>query len=168
MERIKKRALVTGSFDPVTRGHEDVIRRAAAIYDEVYAVVFVSDEKKGFFPLEKRKEWLETVCRKFSNVTVDADRGFVADYVRRNQISVIIRGVRNEIDFAYERPMADYNLAHGGAETLLLYANKELEEVSSRRVRELLVAEKSPRELLPCEIREDICENWRFFHKECE
>jgi len=168
MEKAKSRALITGSFDPVTRGHEDIIRRAASMYDELYAVVFVSDTKKGFFPLEVRKKWLEDTCRKFKNVKVDVDRGYVADYARRGGMTAIIRGVRDEKDFLYEKPMADYNLAHGGVETLLLYADEAYKDVSSSRVREILMQSGDPKALLPDEIASDVCENWRIFHKECE
>ena len=161
-------ALVTGSFDPVTIGHEDVIRRAAMEYDAVYAVVFASHEKKGFFPLERRRALLRAVCEKFSNVTVDFSTGFVADYARKIGADAIVRGVRDEKDAAYEAPMADYNFEHSGVKTVYYEASEALKEVSSRRVRAILTDGGDPSALLPKEIGKEICENWRFFCNECE
>jgi phosphopantetheine adenylyltransferase len=87
---------------------------------------------------------------------------------KRNEIPVIVRGVRDEKDLAYEIPMAKYNLAHGGAETLLLLADEAFADTSSSRVRESLVGGTGDAyPLLPAEIRDEICEKWAFFHQEC-
>ena len=163
-----RRAIVTGSFDPVTRGHEDIIRRASLLFDEVYAVVFISHEKPGFFTVEKRLFWLRETAKKFPNVTVDASYGYVADYVREKDIPVIVRGVRDEADFLYEQPMAEYNLRNGGAETLLLYASDTLEGVSSSRVRKALLAGEDPSPLLPSEISAEIAKNFQKFLQDAE
>lgn len=156
---MKKRALITGSFDPPTVGHEDILRRVSPLFDEVYIVMFVNEAKKSFFSAEKRLSWLRKIAAKYPNVKADADTGFVADYVKRNEISVIVRGVRNEEDLRYEIPMAEYNLEHGGAETMLLCANRSLENVSSSRIRRALTEKtEDPAPLLPAEIREEICQ----------
>ena len=164
-----RKALLSGSFDPPTYGHDDLMRRASALYDEVYIVIFINDQKKNFFPIERRREWLSRLAAKYPNVKVDVDRGFVADYVKRHEIPVILRGVRNETDLRYEIPMAEYNLTHGGAETLLFYALEEFVNVSSSRVRKSLMEGTDEAEwLLSPEISREICENWRIFHEECQ
>lgn len=166
MEKTIGRALVTGSFDPVTKGHEEVIRRAAEEYSEVYAVVFASQEKKGFFSMKRRLELLKAVCAKFPNVKTDLSLGYVADYAKKIKAAAIVRGVRDGKDIVYEEPMARYNFEHSGVKTVLLQAPEELRNISSTRVRELLLAEKDPSSLLPKEIAREILENWRNFHTE--
>lgn len=167
-DKKSRRALVTGSFDPITKGHEDVIRRAAEEYGEVYAVVFASHEKKGFFSFEQRLVLLKAVCKKFKNVKADLSLGYVADYAKEIAADAIVRGVRDESDIAYEEPMAKYNFEHSGVKTVFFQAPDELKEVSSSRVRELLLAGKDPSALLPKEIAKEICENWRIFRTECD
>ena len=76
-------ALVPGSYDPVTKGHEYLIAKAAEEYEKVYAVIFVNSEKQCRFSLEKRLEMLEAVCKKYPNVTADADTGMQYAYARR-------------------------------------------------------------------------------------
>ncbi len=167
MEKKKDIALVTGSFDPVTKGHEDVIRRAAEEYGEVYAVVFASHEKKGFFSMEYRHALLCAVCEKFPNVKTDFSTGYVSDYAKKIGADAIVRGVRNERDAAYEKPMADYNFEHSGVKTVFYEARKTLKDVSSRRVRALLTEGGDPSPLLPEEIAQELCEKWQFFaHKD--
>lgn len=148
--------MITGSFDPVTLGHEDIIRRAAALFPSVRVVIFVNDEKPGLFPLEKRLSLLRAVCAKYPNVSVDFDRGMVVDYAAREGISLIVRAVRDEKDLPYELAMADYNRTHGGVETLLLCASPALGAISSTEVRRRIAAGEDPSELLPEEIRGEI------------
>ena len=167
MKAKKGIALVTGSFDPVTKGHEAVIRQAAEEYEKVYAVVFASHEKKGFFPMEYRRALLSAVCEKFPNVRTDFSTGYVADYAKRIQADAIVRGVRDEKDAAYEAPMADYNFEHSGVKTVFYEASEALKDVSSRRVRALLIEGGDPSELLPEEIARELRENWQSFaHKD--
>lgn len=155
-----KRALITGSFDPPTYGHDDLIRRVSPLFDEVFIVIFVNEAKKSMFSTEKRLAWLSQISAKYPNVKADASNGMVVDYVKENGISVIVRGVRNEEDLRYEIPMAEYNLEHSGAETFLLYAKKEFENVSSSRIRRALTEKtEDPSPLLPPEIRDEICQN---------
>ena len=163
MKKTTAPVLITGSFDPVTRGHEDVIRRVAEKFDRVRVTVFQSDTKKGMFPCERRLAFLRTVCAKFSNVEVDIDRGMVADYVRREGITLIIRAVRDPSDALYEAEMAEFNRRASGVETLLLFADPTLRSVSSSAVRKKLREGEDARDLLPREIADDIKENWQKF-----
>lgn len=135
------KALVTGSFDPVTVGHMDLIARAAAIFDTVVVGVFVNGAKKYTFTEDERAEMLREACAEYglTNVTVEICSGLVARYVERNGIDVIVKGVRNSTDFEYERNMAEANkMIYSGAETMLLPANPAHNALSSSLVRTLM------------------------------
>lgn len=155
--------LITGSFDPVTRGHEDIIRRVSEKFDRVRVTVFQSDTKVGMFPHECRLSFLRAVCAKFGNVEVDVDHGMVADYVKREGISLIVRAVRDPSDALYEAEMAEFNRRASGVETLLLFADPTLRAVSSSAVRQGLREGKDVSALLPTEIADDLKENWQKF-----
>lgn len=151
-----QRVMITGSFDPVTVGHEDIIRRASALFPEVRVTVFINPEKRGMFSPEVRVAFLTRVCAKFPNVTVDFDAGTVVDYVKRNDIAMIVRAVRDEKDLPYEIKMAEHNRNFSGVETLLLAASAELAAVSSNEVRRRILAGEAFCDLLPAEIRAEI------------
>ena len=152
------KVLITGSFDPVTVGHEDVIRRAALAFDEVRVTVFINPEKQGMFSPHERVSLLKKTFCDLPNVSVDHDGGMVADYVKREGISFILRAVRDEKDLPYEMQMADYNREHGGVETLLLAASPALSGISSSEVRRRIAEGEPYDDLIPCKIREEIAE----------
>lgn len=152
MQQKKRYALIPGSFDPVTLGHESLIRRAAHLFDRVFVVLFCNPDKAGRFSHAQRLSFLRAVCQKYPNVTVDEDDGMVVDYVKRHGISAIVKGVRNAEDLAYEYPQAVYNRDHSGVETLLLIPEEGTEEISSTAVRTALSHGDIPKELLPAEI----------------
>ena len=150
------KVMITGSFDPVTVGHEDVIRRAALCFDDLRVTVFLNPEKPGMFSPDLRVSLLKQVCAEFPNVTVDFDDGMVADYVKREGIGLILRAVRDERDLAYEMKMADYNRERSGVETLLLAASPALSSVSSSEVRRRIASGEDYTALIPTEIRGEI------------
>ena len=150
------KALVPGSYDPVTLGHLDVIKRAAEKYDEVYAVVFINPEKKFTFSVEDRTRMLALATDGLSNVTVDFSDGYVVDYMKKRSLDLIVKGYRSEKDLAYEKIQADYNFSHGGYETELLLCAPGLEGVSSTLARERLISGESLDEILPKKVIEYI------------
>ena len=131
---MKTTVLLPGSFDPLTRGHYAVIEAAARAFDEVRVMVFVNPDKTCLFPLSDRVEFLRLATANLPNVTVGSSEGLVADYVRENGISFIVKGVRCERDYLYERAMADWNAAHG-AKTFLFPAPEDVREISSTELR---------------------------------
>ena len=139
---------VPGSYDPVTLGHLSVIREAARTADVVYAAIFINPDKTYRFPLEARLEMLKLATKNLPNVKVVSDAGTVADFAKAHNVSYLLKGVRNEADFLYEREMADVNRSRG-VETLFLPALPELREVSSSEVRRRLDGGKSKGDLLP-------------------
>jgi len=148
------RALVPGSYDPVTVGHLDIIKRAASKYDEVFAVVFINPEKKYRFSIEERVKMLSLAAEDIRNVRVDSSEGLVIDYMKEKGIDIIVKGYRNETDLEYEKRQAEWNKKNGGFDTELLPAREELSEVSSSRVRASLDTGVIPEEILPRAIKE--------------
>ncbi len=131
--------LFAGSFDPPTLGHIDLIRRAACRGD-VTVGIFVNPEKTYLFSTEQRREMLLAATADIPGVTVVISDGYTADYARAGGYTHLVRGYRNETDLAYEKKMADYNLARGNIETLLLPADPTLADVSSTLVRTAIAA----------------------------
>lgn len=129
------RALFPGSFDPVTQGHENVLRRAALLFDEVVACVMCNAHKAGRFPVTGRLDRLRAAATGLGNVTVDSHtHGLLVDYCRRAGIDVVVRGVRDTHDLDHETPMARMNHELAGVETFFLPADPALGHVSSTLV----------------------------------
>lgn len=129
------RALFPGSFDPVTQGHQDVLRRAAALFDEVVVCVMFNANKTGRLPVAERLDRLRAAASGSGNVTVDSHTGgLLVDYCRGNGIDVVIRGVRGAADLDYEMPMARMNHELAGIETFFIAADPTLAHVSSTLV----------------------------------
>ena len=145
----KKSALICGSFDPITLGHLDIVKRAAALFDIVYLTAFINPDKKYCFTREQRLDFMKTACADIPNVICGFDTGMVCDYVKHNNIDCIVKGIRNEKDFLYEAKMADYNREHSGRETLLLVCSEHLSECSSTLVRDALKNGADLSELIP-------------------
>lgn len=126
-----------GSFDPVTVGHEDIIRRAAKLCDKLYVTVMYNPAKTGCFTVAQRLELLTRVCRDLPNVEVDAWSGLMVDYVRKMNADFVVRGVRGSADLESESTLTQINnRLLPGLETILLMAKPELACISSSAVRE--------------------------------
>ena len=129
------RALYPGSFDPATEGHQDVLRRAARLFDEVVACVMVNPNKTGRFPVAERLDRLRATASGLDNVTVDAHTGgLLVDYCRRAGIDVVIRGVRDGHDLEHELPMAHMNHELAGIDTVFIAAEPTKAHISSTLV----------------------------------
>lgn len=148
--------IMPGSYDPVTAGHREIIRRVAEREDEVYVVIFTNPEKEYTFSLEDRVAMLMLATEDLDNVMVSYSLGYVVDYMREHGIDRIVKGYRNERDLEWERVQAEYNLAHGGYETELIKADNEYLHVSSTLVRERLKKGEPVDDLLPENIIEYI------------
>lgn len=134
----KDAVILPGSYDPVTLGHLDMIRRAAEQYEEVYAVIFTNPDKTYTFSLEDRVKMLILATDELDNVLVSYSNGLVIDYMREHDIKKIIKGYRNDTDLEYERKMAKWNLEHGGYDTDLVPADPALVNISSTEARRLI------------------------------
>ena len=127
-----------GSFDPVTRGHMDLITRAARIFDRVTVTVMVNVHKRGAIPEESRVELLKEACGNLENVTVERWDGLLADYMRERGESCVLRGVRGVSEYDGEMTAAAVNrMLNPEMETLLMPATEGMNCVSSSAVREI-------------------------------
>jgi pantetheine-phosphate adenylyltransferase len=133
-----RRCVCPGSYDPVTRGHADVIRRAAALYDEVVVAVLHNPAKRGTFSPQERRDLVLDGCADLGNVRVElfADR-LLVDVCRELDATAIVKGLRGGTDFAYELPMALMNRHLTGIETVFLPGDPSLEHISSSLVKEV-------------------------------
>ena len=147
--------ILPGSYDPVTLGHLDIIRRAAEKYDEVYVVVFSNPNKTYMFSVEDRVRMLMLATDEFDNVMVSYSNGLVIDYMTDHEIEKIIKGYRNEEDLEWERKQAEWNYEHGRYETELWKCTDGLENVSSTSAREAIINGESL-DMLPEKVKEYI------------
>ena len=138
MSDASRRAVFPGSFDPITRGHENILRRAAALFDEVIIAIGVNQDKQGMFPLERRMEWCEKTFSDLDHVRVMSFEGLTADFCKSVAAGWLIRGVRNGGDFEYERTIAQMTkYLDSDLETLILFTDPEHAPISSSVVRDV-------------------------------
>ena len=132
------KAIYPGSFDPVTFGHLDIIKRSAEMFDEVIVGVLINNSKKPLFSAEERTEMLRQAVAQYENVSVIHFDGLLIDFMKANDISVIVRGLRAITDFEYELQMAQTNhkLA-SDVETIFLTTNLKYSYLSSTMVKEV-------------------------------
>ena len=134
------RAVYPGTFDPVTNGHEDLIQRAARLFDEVVVGVAHSQAKRPFFSLEERVGLAREVLEPYKNVTVLGFTGLLSEFVREQRATVIMRGLRAVSDFEYEFQLAGMNRRlTPGVETLFLTPSDKYLFLSATIVREIAV-----------------------------
>ena len=133
-----KRAICTGTFDPVTNGHVDIFERAAKLVDELTVCVFVNTKKKCLFDIEERVDLLREATLHIDNLVVDSYEGLVSEYLKKHDIDIVIRGLRSAGDFEYEYNQAQMN-KHLAPEsnTIFLLTAPEYLFISSSAVREL-------------------------------
>ncbi len=134
------KAIFPGSFDPITKGHLDIISRALCIVDELVIAVMINPAKQGFLPVEQRKLMIVAACLEagLSGFKVVVDEGLLADLAKREGVSLIIKGVRGAADLEQETAMARANkLLLPGLETVLLPAGSQTADISSTLVRQI-------------------------------
>ncbi|MEO6291665.1 MAG: pantetheine-phosphate adenylyltransferase [Burkholderiaceae bacterium] len=131
-------AVYSGTFDPLTLGHEDVVRRAAGLFDTLIMAVAVAHHKKTLFSLDARIELAKAAMQSIANVVVLPFDGLIVDFCTAQNASVIVRGVRNVTDFDYEAQMAAMNRKlRPAVETVFLLPSLDVQPISSTLVREI-------------------------------
>ena len=130
-------AVYPGSFDPITNGHLDVIRRGTKVFDRLVVAVADNPAKQALFTKAERTEMIREVTKGFKNVEVDSFDGLVVDYVHRKKAGIILRGIRTISDFEYEYQMALTNRTFAqDIETMFVMTHEEYSFVSSRLIKE--------------------------------
>lgn len=131
-------AVYPGSFDPVTNGHLDIIKRASKLYDKVIVGVLNNASKSPVFTAEERKEMIDAAIAGMDNVSCDIFSGLLVDFAKQNNASVILKGLRTVADFEYEFQMALLNKAlNPEYETVFMMTNSQFSYISSSMVKEV-------------------------------
>lgn len=148
--KILKTAIYPGSFDPITKGHLDVLKRAANIFDKVIIVVSVNVNKKSFLPLEDRLRLIKDVCKDIPNVEVDSFDGLTIEYAKSKNANVLIRGLRAVSDFEYEMQLSQANSALcKDIHTVFLITKPRYNFISSGTVREIALMKGDVSKFVP-------------------
>ena len=132
-----KRAVCPGSFDPITYGHLDIIKRASAHFDQVVVAVLENRTKSSLFTVPERIDMIRETVANLPNVIVDSWSGLLVDYCKSNSITTIVKGLRAVTYFDYELQMAQLNLQASGVETMLMATAPAYSFLSSSIVKEL-------------------------------
>jgi pantetheine-phosphate adenylyltransferase len=132
------KAVYPGTFDPITLGHQDLVRRASVLFDQVVVGIAASEAKRPFFELEERIRLAREVLKPYRNVTIEGFRGLLMDFVRAQKAQVILRGLRAVSDFEYEFQMAGMNRnLYPDVETVFLTPAEQYQFISATIVREI-------------------------------
>ena len=136
---MKKIAVFPGSFDPITKGHESIIRRALPLFDGIIIALGNNTNKNNFFSLEKRLKWIEQLFASEPRLTVQQYSGLTIDFCKKVNAQYILRGLRTSEDFEFERTIASMNKAmYPEIETVFILSNPELSAINSTIVRDIL------------------------------
>lgn len=133
-----KKAIFPGSFDPITIGHVDIIKRAMKVFDEIIIAVGDNTDKKYMFPKEKRVEFVKQTFKNYNSIQIESYIGLTVDFCKKNNTEFMIRGLRNPADFEFEKGIALTNRKMTDIETIFFLTSPENSFVSSSIVRDLI------------------------------
>jgi len=144
------KAIMTGSFDPITKGHLEIIKKASQFFDEFYVVALLNSEKEYVLDLDEKKELMKLATADMKNIIVDAYDGLTADYMHQHGINKIIRGIRSKSDEEYEKKLAEIMKSYDSLfETIFIRSHGNFKNISSSLVKEMLKNGEDIRELVP-------------------
>jgi pantetheine-phosphate adenylyltransferase len=151
-----KIAVFPGSFDPITKGHVDLVKRALPLFDKIIVAIGLNSQKATLFSLKKRTKWLEKVFSNDEKVTVDHFTGLTVHFCEKVGAQYLLRGLRNASDFDYEKTIAQLNNIVGDdIETVFFISRPEYSHFSSTIVREIIKGKGDATAFLPSEIKID-------------
>ncbi len=154
MEKIE---VFPGSFDPITIGHVDLIKRALPLFDQMIIAIGTNSQKKALFSLEQRMEWLTAVFADEPKVKVDHYSGLTAHYCEKIHARYMVRGLRYASDFDYEKTISQLNHIVGhGLETIFLISRPAYSHISSTIVREIIIGKGDATPFLPSQVADSL------------
>lgn len=153
---MSKTAVYPGSFDPITNGHLDIIKRASRIFDKLYVSILTNSAKTSAFSLEERLDMIRRVTAEYDNVEVDSFSGLLVNYLNKKDATIVVRGLRAVSDFEYEFQMALTNhKLEKNIETLFMMTSAKYSYLSSSIVKEVARHGGNLEDLVPdCLVRE--------------
>ena len=154
-----RQGLYPGSFDPITYGHIDIVRRFAPFFEQLTVLTASSIHKTYWFSLEERTQMAQEAFKDFANVTVDSYSGLTVDYAKQKGIVSIIRGLRSTSDLPYERDIAINNKKmYPALETFLVFSETGLEVISAKLIKEIATHGGNLADLVPTHVQQKIKE----------
>ncbi len=152
-----KKAIYPGTFDPVTNGHFDLIKRAAGMFDHIVVGVAASPSKNTLFSLDERVELLSEVCKDLDNVTIQGFSGLLVDFAKQQNANVLVRGLRTTMDFEYEFGLTTmYRRLMPELESIFLTPAEEYAFLSSTLVREVAIHGGDVAQFLPARVNQKV------------
>ena len=144
------KAIMTGSFDPITVGHVEIIKKASQFFDEFYVVALINSEKEYLFTMSEKKKLMELSLSEFGNVKVDTYDGLTVTYMHEHGINKIIRGIRSTSDEEYEKKLAEIMKSYDSSfETIFIRSHGNFKYVSSTLVKDKLKRGENVKDLIP-------------------
>ncbi|WP_034043744.1 pantetheine-phosphate adenylyltransferase [Wocania ichthyoenteri] len=148
-----KRAIFPGSFDPITLGHYDIIKRGVTLFDEVTVAIGINADKKYMFSLEERKKFIEDTFADEPKIKVMSYEGLTVDFCKKIDVEFILRGLRNPADFEFEKAIAHTNRDLAPIETVFLLTSAKTSYIASSIVRDVIRNHGDYTKLVPSTVR---------------
>ncbi len=148
-----KRAIFPGSFDPITLGHFDIIKRSLGLFDEVIVAIGINADKKYMFSIEERQAFIEEAFKNEPKVKVVSYKGLTVDFCLKNDVQFILRGLRNPADFEFEKAIAHTNRDLAPIETVFLLTSASTSYISSSIVRDVIRNNGDYTKLVPSSVK---------------
>ena len=158
----EKIAVVPGSFDPITNGHLDIIKRAADVFDTVYVAVLNNSSKNPLFTVEERIELIDQVTKQFTNIRIESSSGLLINYAQEKNAKAIVRGLRAVSDFEYEMQITSMNrVLDENIETFFIMTKNQYSFLSSSIVKEVAKYGGNVSELVPVVVEQALKEKFK-------
>ena len=150
---MKRIAVFPGSFDPITKGHESIIKRAIPLFDEIIIAIGENADKKAYFSIEKGMNWIKKIFSNYPGISVTKYKGLTTDFCKKVNAKYILRGLRTSADFEFERSIGQINKKlYPEIETIFLLTTPEHTPINSSIVRDILRHNGDPSEFIPDEV----------------
>ena len=148
-----KKAIFPGSFDPITNGHCEIIKKGLKLFDEIIIAVGINNQKKYMFSIEKRLEFIESCFEKEKKIKILSYGGLTTDLCKDHGIKFILRGLRNSEDFNFENSLASMNKEMSNVETIFILSSSKTSHINSSLVRDIILNDGDYSKFIPYQIK---------------